>query len=76
MGRVRVAGEARRMNEAPDRPARLEPVENFPHEPGAAPARLATAAVVVDAAPLFPGFRLPAAEVFAAGAGAAGLPSP
>lgn len=28
---VRAAGEARRMNEDPDRPAILEPVENFPH---------------------------------------------
>ena len=45
------------------------------HEPGAAPRRLA-GADVVDGEPLFPGFRLPAADVFAAGAGAAGLPSP
>lgn len=33
------------------------------HEPGAAPRRLA-AADVVDGAPLFPGFRLPVADVF------------
>ena len=35
------------------------------HEPGAAPRRLAAPADVIDGAPLFPGFRLPVADVFA-----------
>ena len=42
------------------------------HEPGAAPRRLAAPSGLIDGTPLFPGFRLSVADVFAVGVRAAG----